>query len=37
MGDTFLPFASWEDLLTHVRAGQATYYQAPLDFHPVRL
>ena len=29
---TFVPFASWEAVQAHIRAGLAVYYQAPLDF-----
>jgi hypothetical protein len=34
---SFVGFASWPDVLAHVRAGRATWYQAPLDARPVRV
>jgi hypothetical protein len=30
----YAPFASWDDVLDHVRIGHPTYYHAPLDYRP---
>lgn len=27
-------FATWTDLLTHIRADYKLYYQAPMDYRP---
>lgn len=33
----YISFASWQDVLLHVRKALPTYYQAPLDPKPVRV
>ena len=35
MTTTYTSFASWAQLLDHVRAGYRLYYQAPMDYRPV--
>lgn len=34
---TFGSFDTWADVLAHVRAGLAVYYQAPMDYRPVKI
>jgi len=36
-GASFVSFATWEAVQAHIRAGLAVYYQAPLDYRPVRI
>ena len=35
--DEYLSFATWRDVLVHVQASKPIFYQAPLDFRPVRV
>ena len=34
---TLQPFATWAEVLAHVGARQPIWYQAPLDYRPVRV
>ena len=34
---TLRPFATWAEVLTHVAGGQPIWYQAPLEYAPVRV
>lgn len=34
---TFTTFTSWREVLIHVMAGKPVWYQAPLDYRPVRV
>jgi hypothetical protein len=34
---TFATFDTWEEFMEHVQARRALYYQAPLDWQPVRV
>ena len=34
---TYRTFASWAELLDHIKAEYELFYKAPLDFHPARV
>lgn len=34
---TLETFATWSDVLAHVKAGNPTYYQALMEFRPFRV
>lgn len=37
MSEGFESFQSWQQLLDHIKAGYALWYQAPLDHTPVQV